>query len=365
MLCASATTPIARSRAPRQALRHAGQGEALSRSPSPSPSSAPPPPPPTPRPGAISAHEYNLRVGRAVEVLTSTLPEFMAVGLLDYPELRRHITHQDSDPRSRIWSLFPGFTLAEGLLAPLSRTGSRATVDAGPEDESIYHPSVQFILRAPMGTDRAVSRVVDSGDKAHHPHHPHEAGSPSLTFSGRTLYLTSAQVLRTALSGLFTRPVVVLDRIHFRRGTQSPAGRSPPPALPPSVPCMKPKVESSAPPQDELLVRLHFVGQLRLARTPHEYTVVFKYTFDENTGQILVHSVERIEPAPAKHMWLGLSGAMRMAGFGFNWGLGRPSTMCHDRPGTSLQLAPAQPLVCHPPRQSQTLQEHKNKTNKH
>lgn len=111
---------------------------------------------------------------------------------------------------------------------------------------------------------------------------------PPLVLRGRWLYLGTAQVLRHVLLGMYSEPQVALEQLIFLR-------RTPPLAAPGGVL-----------PGDELMVRIRFLGAVRLSYTPQEYTLLFRYRFDRLTGMICEHSVDKMVPLPG--MWQSLAG---------------------------------------------------------
>ncbi|KDN36171.1 hypothetical protein K437DRAFT_260208 [Tilletiaria anomala UBC 951] len=296
----------------------------------------------------VSKHEYRLRLGRAVHLLRSTLPEFMSTGLVDYP----------GDPVSTADGLEPHMTVGSLLVDPLRAAQglffqpeehgcSDSKGNRKETDHSIYHPKIQFIFRAPVGLGAPAKVNVAQSQGANSDH------GLAIGFGGRTLYLTSAQVLRTALSALFARTSVDIEKIYFvgdgagRRSAAQHGGhkrrtlRSPPaPSDPPSPPNSGEQVapwQSAEPrtstPADELIVRLIFRGVIRVTRYAHEYTAVFRYTFDPDTGQIIKHAVERIQPAPGRKLWAGLTLALKRASFGFGGsGWDGPTPAPHPTP---------------------------------
>lgn len=225
----------------------------------------------------IDEHEYRLRIGRAIHLLRATLPEFMRLGLVDY-DGEGSSPSSSSPLRLDALSLssLPGLSMLGLASASNNRKsgykGKERERDAGLGDGvlSVYHPSVSFHFRPPVS---------------------HLSGGPSLAFSGRTLYLASAQVLRHALSALFSDANVVLDRMQLvgASGSGSSTGSAGPAGLG--------KDEGRG---DDLLVKLRFEGINRMTGAPHDYTVVFRYSFDPASGQIIRHSVESVQPAPGR-----------------------------------------------------------------
>ncbi|KAK0540758.1 hypothetical protein OC842_000327 [Tilletia horrida] len=314
--------------------------------------------------GRLTEHEYQVRLGRAIQLLRATLPDFMAVGLADYPP---------SPPTAHSIPLLDPLALVRlapslGLRRSARGRGAAAQVAYDTEEAgafgSIYHPDVLFefmpSLSGPSSasedgaapgeagasttpsaagssssssspstsTSQQSSSSTSNNISAEHPHPDELEGRPSFSFSGRTLYLASAHVLRHTLKALFSEPHVALERLHLvraggRGGSQYSGGwqsrgecadepHTPPP-LPgeqpprPSPSGPEPKTGGAAAAADELIARLTFSGLARVTHQPHEYTVLFRYTLDRATGQIVRHRVERIQPEVGRSLWTGLS----------------------------------------------------------
>ncbi|KAL9931572.1 hypothetical protein V8E36_009569 [Tilletia maclaganii] len=283
-------------------------------------------------PSRLSEHEYQVRIGRAIQLLRNTLPDFMNIGLADYPE--------PTTPK-----ILPLDPLALVRLAPTLRRSRRPHYLEHLDDDqslgSVYHPDVLFEFMpslAPTASEDAETSSHAINDSASasaagpsSSKLPSQSaisqdeleGKPSFSFSGRTLYLASAQVLRHALSAIFTNPQVSLDRLHLVRGSRSRAeasgaeggGRTSswdddsPPAFPGSTGADADGGGGGGgcAVDDELIARLTFSGETRVMHQPHEYTVLFRYTLDRATGQIVRHRVERIQPEVGRSLWTGLS----------------------------------------------------------
>ncbi len=277
----------------------------------------------------MNEHEYRIRLGRAVHLLRATLPNFMATGLVDYPDALR----SDADEEQQLQQIRYGFPLRDEGVAGSSSFNGREMLGMGPPsssssaDLSIYHPSVKFCFHAPLGPgSSSASSSADPNLSSDEQQRQHQHQQRQLSFSGRGLYLTSSQVLRTALKALFSSATVEIERIHLVGGggagrPSANAGpgrllRSPPRPRAPVAPGEGGEGGSTATQgaigtgagsgggggggADELLVRLVFRGLVRVTHYAHEYTAVFRYTFDPQTGQIVKHAVEKIQPAPGR-----------------------------------------------------------------
>ncbi|KAK0550879.1 hypothetical protein OC845_002442 [Tilletia horrida] len=267
--------------------------------------------------GPLSEHEYQVRLGRAIQLLRATLPDFLSIGLADYPSASSS-SSSSSAPSSGL-RLDP---LALVRLGPPLRSSKFKTTS--PSDEgafgSVYHSDVLFEFMpslSPTGSteseaaanpipgsssaSKSASQEPDSVTTAR----PEQMGcsdvsrdelegsKPSFSFSGRTLYFASAHVLRTVLKALFINPHVSLDRLHLIRRSSGESGVQ--------------SSESAGHQNDELIARLSFSGTTRVTHQLHEYTVLFRYTIDRGSGQVIRHRVERIQPEIGRSLWSGFS----------------------------------------------------------
>lgn len=201
--------------------------------------------------------------------------------------------------------------------------GTQAESNAPTKEQfdSLYHPSIAFEFRPPiptigLGKDSELSeQPIAEGAK---PSSDLHRGGPTICFNGRTVYTTSAHILRHALSALFYDITLHLDSARFegrsrtawsdissylRRQSEAPDSES--------------KTSSSGP--DRLVIRLRFEGVSRVTLQPHTYTVIFKYDFDRRSGTIHRHVVDNIQPIPGSKVWAGLTnvwGTLNPAGAG-------------------------------------------------
>ncbi|PWN49447.1 hypothetical protein IE53DRAFT_388325 [Violaceomyces palustris] len=307
-------------------------------------------------PGPISEHEYRLRVGKAVQLITNTLPDFMEVSLVDLKDL-------DS-----------------GYHGLLTRRGKARELDQEQADKaftSIYHPSIAFCFHPPVphlgiggggGQDETEpsahqrSRGTCSpprSDSVDFPLTPPPSSQPSptpssslspcaweeasrdsnqigghhgpkISFRGRTLYMASAQILRHALGALFSNTNVSIEKARFEGRTNSQ--RCYWPGITSDTGFIRKPVSSAeggnatrdhlsssdedddslssyAASPDALCLRVRFEGTSRVTTSPHSYTVLFRYEFDRRTGKVARHVVDNVQPVPGRKIWAGLENA--------------------------------------------------------
>ncbi|CAO1638116.1 unnamed protein product [Parajaminaea phylloscopi] len=257
----------------------------------------------------VSDREFDVRLGRAVSLLRATLDDFMRIGLVDYDST--NVANSASSSGIGVPSLdrLGLGAIVQAFAARMSaKEKHRAEIPPFLRTDSdcpVYHPHIVFKFRPPIPTpSSSMSEPSDSS-----------ADSTLVTFSGRTMYFGSAHILRHALSALFSSTNICIERAHLQRGhdeahahdgsvgtaaTQSSQSQA-------GIPSRR---------QATLVLRLTFSGVVRVTQQMHEYTVIFRYQFDPDTGMIIEHKVDRIEPAPGKKIWAGLSAAFaRLAGF--------------------------------------------------
>lgn len=202
----------------------------------------------------LSRPEYQLRVGACVRVLRKTLPDFMAAGLVEKVSL----------------SEAPAMRHLLGV-----RDTSRAD-----EPEKIYHNYILFqVGPMPMEPGGSAAAAAEPADKD-------QRWSPQLSFQGRRAYLLSAEALRYTLHACFTDTEVRIEHLSFTRQALTPAAARP-----------------GVTPGDELVIRLRFRGKNRVTSTIQDYTVIFRYRFDRESGTICEHMVEKIMPLPGQRAW--------------------------------------------------------------
>ncbi|KAN0059859.1 hypothetical protein ACQY0O_008433 [Thecaphora frezii] len=293
--------------------------------------------------GGISDHEYRTRVGSACLLLIDTLPDFMQRGAVDLDDLHASPSSsssasasrgQDASGKrsSRSESHSSPF-LGQSLLRRSPWKGkARAQAEAPPDSPdaftSIYHPSIAFSFRPPLptlgiGSSDAGADAAASSATSGQPGHPGSGRDlasaddpqhygPTISFTGRTLYLTSAHILRHALAALFYDTVLTVETARFE-------GRSKPGQSWPGISASvrgrcdrqdgRSASDDAASNPDHLTIRLRFEGTSRISLAPHTYTVLFRYTFDRETGTIVKHTVDNIQPVPGSKVWAGLTSA--------------------------------------------------------
>lgn len=245
----------------------------------------------------VNDHEFQLRVGRAYDLLRATIPDFMRIGLVDYDQYSSH-DKQSSSKMSLLDALmFRSLrqrAAEDGLLGGL--TGIRSNEEKNSllfdldssVNQQVYHSNIHFRF-CPVGTS-ADANLTDE-----------EAAS--LSFTGRSLYFASAHVLRHTLNALFTNTQVSIESIRREKksGTHTRSKDQQ------STVQNESNISTSTSRQETIYLRVQFLGHLRVTGAEHRYTLIFRYEFDPKTGRIINHIVERIEPAIGRKLWFGLA----------------------------------------------------------
>lgn len=220
----------------------------------------------------LPEHEYQVRLGAAIQVLRETLPTFMEQGLVD------RMPSENSSSLLRV--------LKMGVPKRFSQ----------PPDH-LYHHNIHFAFQPahatiPFGMMSALA-APQSPDKQE----GGKAWSPCFSFHGRNAYFLGASVLRHTLHACFSEALIHMEHMQFQR-------KAPPVMASPN----------SAQPGDELIMRIRFSGTNRFSHSQQTYTIVSRYRFDRQTGTICEHIVDKMMPLPGEHVLRSASGlASRLA----------------------------------------------------
>jgi len=236
--------------------------------------------------------------GRAITVLTETLPNFFSTGLVL------------SIDKSKLPDIVDA-----SLHGALNRTGVRNVVEGvgsfvtrktrtesvhGPEadeletyanTEPIYSSKIQLFY-TPKGFERAL----------------HIQGAP--------LYITSSVFVRHTLNALYSDLQVNLLSV---RTTPSP----------PSSSSTSPKRHGKTS-NRSLSMRIGVSGLARVSGAKSEWEVDYTYNFSPTTGLILVHTINSIHPAPHESVYEAFRLGFGRLGLGFSPqpGAGAQGTIC-------------------------------------
>ena len=182
----------------------------------------------------------------------------MRTGLVDY-----HDDQKSHPSRLTLLDVF-NFRDLRAKSSSSSTMGEDEQATSATAAEQVYDSSIHFRFcpTPPSSTSTPGSEPELTEE---------EVGS--LSFSGRSLYFASAHILRHTLNALFSDSRIEVHKIRLESRADMP------------------RVE------DVLHLRLEFAGHLRVTGQEHNYTLIFRYDFDQDTGRIVRHTVERVEPA--------------------------------------------------------------------
>ncbi|KAF8575374.1 hypothetical protein K439DRAFT_1641423 [Ramaria rubella] len=198
-------------------------------------------------PGILPDEEWNLRAGRAIYTLKTTLPTFFETGLV---------------------------STVDGNADLLNVASCQATPEEAGEDqrshaqhvsESIYAPNIRLSYTPPS------TFTLPS------------AFPKTLQVEGLPLYHASASFVRHTLSAFNTELHVDLCKLQVR---------------------------SSGARQRQIVIRTIVGGKSRLSGTRNEWDIHSTYTLSPHSGLIELHVVESIHPAPHVTFYDGLRSAL-------------------------------------------------------
>lgn len=205
----------------------------------------------------LPEHEYQVRLGAAIRHLRATLPQFMQRGLVD----------RDEAPSAGVDTLAP--YLEKSALI------SRARLTA------IYHKDIYFRFRPPLPP----LPPLPSGEAEQH-------FAPAFSLRGRRMYRMSAQALRYSLHALFVDTDVRIEHMTL---------------LPDRASVVVDVAPGKPVPGDELLTRIRFRGTNRVSGALQDFTLLFRYRFDRNSGMVCEHHVDQMMPVPGRRVWQSLA----------------------------------------------------------
>lgn len=262
----------------------------------------------------VSDHEYALRVGRAFDLLLATIPEFMRIGLVDYDQ---NANSSSSSTGATILDILAFRALqADAAQEEAKRQAGTETkelaYDERNTEQQVYHHGIKF---------RFCAKIASPSDERS-THDISEAEAASLAFSGRSLYFASAHVLRHTLNILFSSSNVEIERIRLeRRSCRTTSADVPHKASQsPRHEMSRDETNGLGKGHDSIHMRVRFNGTLRMTGIEHEYTLVFRYAMDDASGRILMHTVERIEPALGRKVSSGAFKPLSLTNM-FSYGL--------------------------------------------
>ncbi|KAK7062615.1 hypothetical protein VNI00_000103 [Paramarasmius palmivorus] len=237
----------------------------------------------------VSDREWEVRTGRAIDVLTQTLPDFFESTGEPRPTSSIHIPVVNVNPldyRARNESL-----------------------------ESIYSPKVRLSYTPPVELPTPFPKTL------------HIEGLP--------LYIASSAFVRHTLNTLYSDLRVTLHKVVVNTPKSSP--RYPSANHSDGDSEDQPHVSSKPKPNREksLFIGLTVTGNSRVSRAVGEWEVNCTYGFSPNTGLIHVHTINSIEPAPHQTVYDALRTSL---GSVFGFGVPEASDRI-ERPGGAAGAA--------------------------
>ncbi|KIK63951.1 hypothetical protein GYMLUDRAFT_71416 [Collybiopsis luxurians FD-317 M1] len=243
----------------------------------------------------LSDAEWEIWTGRMIDILRNTLPNFFTTGLMTSwdPE-----TGEAHSPRSlpslpnlpSTLSSLPSFHLSPDPKGHQSRKGK--------ERVPIFSPQIRLTYTPPTPL-------------------PHPFPE-KLTIEGKPLYFTSAVFVRHTLNTLYSDLKVALIKVavsvpkSHNRGTDRKNHPSPEDAIPEQAPGDKPIPNAAYKREKSLYIALRVTGTSRVTGSQSQWDVRSTYTFSPFTAQIILHTVNGIEPAPEKGVYDALYKALRL-----------------------------------------------------
>ncbi|KAG9219928.1 hypothetical protein CCMSSC00406_0009531 [Pleurotus cornucopiae] len=211
---------------------------------------------------AISDAEWELRTGRAIDVLTSTLPHFFSYGLVS------SIDRVSGTPRT------------VGAIASANPLDFRNKDDV----ETIYSPKIRLSYTPPIALPAPFPKTL------------HVEGLP--------LYLSSAVFIRHTLNALYSDTQVILRKVVV----QTPGSRKF---------LVGGEIENSTTldsnrrnREKSLFIGLTVNGVARVSGGLGEWNVNSTYTFSPLSGLIHVHTIDSIQPAPHQTVYDALRSSL-------------------------------------------------------
>ncbi|KAL5521180.1 hypothetical protein ACEPAG_9103 [Sanghuangporus baumii] len=250
--------------------------------------SKPPPPRHLPPPKMngedeyVSDREWELRTGRAIDVLQQTLPTFFNTGLVatNY-HLPLHI---------------------HSLLGATNKGKGRADEQECEtcDEEGIYARTIRLEYTPPVALPAPLPRM--------------------LRVEGLPLYVASSVFLRHGMHALYTDLAVAIRKVQIHSGKSrvTPSSDSAPSPVAPNEERDPEDKQRERAATISLLVS--GISRLGLSKESAEWDVTSTYTFSPRTGRIGLHTVNAIHPAPSETVYAAFQSVMSTLSSGFGAG---------------------------------------------
>ncbi|KAF5361674.1 hypothetical protein D9758_007296 [Tetrapyrgos nigripes] len=259
----------------------------------------------------ISDREWEVRTGRAIDILRETLPHFFETGLIT------SVDRATGEPKKIPTSALPGMTLPAVKVIP----GLNPSTTKEMELESIYSPKVRLSYTPPAQLPAPFPKT--------------------LSVEGIPLYLASSVFIRHTLSALYTDLDVTLHKVVVNTPKTKPNLSTPgesgssEPGTAEEAERDKLGLSRKKNREKSLFIGLRVLGVSRVSGAEGQWQVNSTYTFSPTSGLIHVHTINSIQPAPH----LTVYDALRMS-LGNVFGYGGPNSEGSQRsPGGAAPAA--------------------------
>ncbi|KAI5119547.1 hypothetical protein M0805_008533 [Coniferiporia weirii] len=241
-----------------------------------------PSPPPTPpqrnqEDDCVSDSEWELRTGRAMDILQRTLPLFFGTGLV---ATNYHLP-------LHVHGLLGGSLSGKGK----GKGKAKADEQRGDDGEGIYARTIRLEYTPPITLPALFPHV--------------------LSIEGLPLYVASSVFVRHTMNTLYTDLSVSKHKVYVRSGPSSPTKGAPSP-FPTTHPADDGVGKTTAHREKAITISLLVsgMGRLGLSAERAEWDVTSTYSFCPRTGLIARHTVNAIDPAPSETVYTALQNAL-------------------------------------------------------
>ncbi|KAK7468367.1 hypothetical protein VKT23_002883 [Stygiomarasmius scandens] len=258
----------------------------------------------------LSDRDWEVRTGRAIDILQNTLPHFFETGLIT------SIDKSTGEPKTTSSLPLPAIHLpAVNSIPGLQSSSTRTSTDSENQLESIYSPKVRLSYTPPAQLPAPFPKT--------------------LTVEGIPLYLASSVFIRHTLNALYTDLHVTLHKVVVNTPKSKP-GSLPPPVESETGDARTPEeaerdklgLNQKGNREKSVFIGLRVIGTSRVSGADGQWEVNSTYSFSPVSGLIHLHTINSIEPAPH----LTVYDALRMS-LGNVFGYGIPSPEGEPRSG--------------------------------
>ncbi|KAL0577550.1 hypothetical protein V5O48_004448 [Marasmius crinis-equi] len=246
-------------------------------------------------PEEVSDREWEVRTGRAIDIIIHTLPDFFHVGLLT------SIDKNTGEPQP-----------TSSIHIPVVNTNPLDYRRRNSNLELLYSPKVRLSYTPPMELPAPFPKT--------------------LKIEGLPLYIASSAFVRHTLNALYSDLQVTIHKV----SVNTPKSGNPPydADSPPQTPSMLQQT-SKLSREKSLFLGLRVTGTARVSGSLGEWEVNCTYGFSPITGLILSHTINSIEPAPHQTVYDALRVSLGGV-FGHGYGVPGSERIEGQRTGTAF-----------------------------